>query len=75
MGGMKKAIGLGEKIGAIKKVEPVVKKEPVKDAIKESTEEDRIRTSKRKGRKYSIKTSAAGLNEELQTQKKTLLGG
>lgn len=75
MGGMKKAIGLAEKMGAIKKVEPVAKKEPVKDAIKESTEEDRIRTSKRKGRKYSIKTSAAGLNEELQTQKKTLLGG
>lgn len=73
MGGMKKAIGLGEKIGAIQKVEPQ-KKVEVETKIENDTDEDRVRQAKRKGRRYSIKTSAAGLTET-PTTKKTLLGG
>jgi len=87
-GAFRKAIGHGVKAGIIKKVEEKPKSEEQPKVAAQMNnnvagpagptdvemDQENIRKAKKKGRKYSILTSALGLESKPTLSKKTLLG-
>lgn len=78
MGGFSKVVGLAKEKGLVKKVEPKIEKptntkKETSEIEKEKKASDML-LAKRKGRRYSIATSAKGDLAKVETTKKTLLG-
>jgi len=73
MGGFSKVVSLAKDKGIVKPVEPKAEPKVTKEAEKEKTASQML-LSKRKGRRYSIATSAKGDLAKVETKKKTLLG-
>jgi len=72
MGGFSRVVSLAKDKGIVKPVEPVQKE--IKKEIKQEKKPSSMINSKRKGRQYSIATSAQGDLTKVETKKKTLLG-
>jgi len=73
MGGFKKAVSLAKDKGIVKPVEQKAEQKNTKETEKEKTASQML-LAKRKGRRYSISTSAKGDLAKVDTKKKTLLG-
>jgi hypothetical protein len=73
MGGFSKVVSLAKDKGIVKPVKPTPPK-PAEDKIKKEKEASDMLLAKRKGRRYSIATSAKGDLAKVETTKKTLLG-
>ena len=75
MGGFSKVVSLAKDKGIVKPVKPTPPK-PAEDKIKKEKEKkaSNMLLAKRKGRRYSIATSAKGDLAKVETTKKTLLG-
>ena len=77
MGGFSKVVSLAKDKGYVKPVKPTPPK-PAEDKIKKEKEKEKkasdMLLAKRKGRRYSIATSAKGDLAKVETTKKTLLG-
>ena len=75
MGGFSKVVSLAKDKGYVKAVKPTPPK-PAEDKIKKEKEKKSsdMLLAKRKGRRYSIATSAKGDLAKVETTKKTLLG-
>jgi hypothetical protein len=76
MGGFSKVVSLAKDKGIVKPVKPVEQKaeqKNTKETEKEKTASQML-LAKRKGRRYSISTSAKGDLAKVETTKKTLLG-
>ena len=78
MGGFSKVVGLAKEKGLVKKVEPKIEKptntKKETSEIKKEKKASDMLLANRKGRRYSIATSAKGDLAKVETTKKTLLG-
>jgi hypothetical protein len=79
MGGFSNVVSLAKKKGIVKAVPPKpVSPKPAETKTETKTEKEKkasnMLLAKRKGRRYSISTSAKGDLAKVETTKKTLLG-